>query len=284
MVLPDKDLHDIRVKLHSYRHALTKSEQKVAAFVLDHAEEAMYLPVTDLAVRAGVGESTVLRCCRKLGFKGYQEFKLALAKDHEKAASFFEDDVRPGHGMVHTITSNNIKALQETVSLLDETELEDVVDAMFRARYVHFYGVGTSGITALDAKSRFLRIGFPADAVADSHLQAMAAATLCEKDVAVGITVSGSTKDTVDALAAAKKNGATIVAITQFARSPVTKNADRILLTGGKESPLQGGSLAAKMAQLHMIDLLFGGIALRMQEKALYYNEKTAESVLGKIY
>ncbi|WP_284643702.1 MurR/RpiR family transcriptional regulator [Paenibacillus silviterrae] len=277
----------IQVKINSLKNALTASESKVAEFIRDRFEQVIYLSVTDLAEQADVGETTVLRFCRKLGYKGYQEFKLALAQNHAVASSsivggFDENDEI--QAIMQKAASANIKALQETMTLLDSKKVEEVAILLLSARRIHFYGVGVSGITAVDAKSKFLRIGIATEAVTDSHLQAMSAATLGEKDVAIGLTVSGSTKDTIDALRIAKENGAGTVAITQFAKSPITKTADHILLTAGKELPFDGGSVAGKMAQLLVIDILFSVIATRIKEKAQLYKEKTAKAVVDKIY
>ncbi|MFK4998477.1 SIS domain-containing protein [Bacillus sp. N9] len=94
-----------------------------------------------------------------------------------------------------------------------------------------------SGNTAADARNKFLRIGIVAEMFTDSHMQAMSATTLTDQDLAIGISVSGSTKDTVDALNIARENGAKIVSITQFTRSPITKISDIVLLTGGRKPP-----------------------------------------------
>jgi DNA-binding MurR/RpiR family transcriptional regulator len=186
--------------------------------------------------------------------------------------------------MIQKVNASNVQAIQETTGMVDSKELNRAIELILSSQKIHFYGAGVSGITALDAKSRFMRIGLSVDALLDAHHQAMAAATLSENDLAIGFSVSGSTKDTVDALAIAKANGAKIVASTHFARSPITRTADVVLLNGGRETPLQGGSLAAKIAQLHVIDLLYTGVALRIKEKALYYREKAAKAVADKAY
>ncbi len=278
---------DLQARIHSYLNSFTKAEKKVAEFVLQKTEDLMYLSITELAEKADVGETSVLRFCRKLGFKGYQDFKLSVAKESMNPVSEIDGEISENDAIEVTmqkITRNNINVIQETMSLLDPASLEKAVNAVWHADKVHFYGVGTSGITALDAKSKFMRIGFPVDAIADSHFQSMAAATLSDKDVAIGITVSGSTKDTIDSLKMARENGAYTIALTHYARSPITKLADVVLLTSGKESPLQGGSLASKIAQLHVIDMLFMGIFLKQKDHAMYYREKTAKAVLNKIY
>ncbi|QRG70592.1 MurR/RpiR family transcriptional regulator [Brevibacillus choshinensis] len=280
-------MNELHAKINSYVKSLTKSEQKVAQFVLERFDEILHLSVTDLAEQANVGETTVLRFCRKLEFKGYQEFKLALAKNTVNPLSNLHSNLTesdPFQVMIQKVNASNVQAIQETTGMMDSKELNRAIELILSSQQIHFYGAGVSGITALDAKSRFMRIGLSVDAQLDAHHQAMAAAMLSENDLAIGFSVSGSTKDTVDALAIAKANGVKIIASTHFARSPITRIADVVLLNGGRETPLQGGSLAAKIAQLHVIDLLYTGVALRIKEKALYYREKAAKAVADKAY
>ena len=123
-----------------------------------------------------------------------------------------------------------------------------------------------------------------APGLVDPHLQAMSAATLGPQDVAVGISHSGSTKDVVDSVSRAKAAGATVICITHHARSPITRVADIKLLTASSESPLGSGAIRSKIAQLHVLDVLFTGVVMRMRERALEYTEKTAEAVLDKLY
>lgn len=273
--------------INSYYPSLTKSEQKVATVVLEQMEKVLYYSVTDLADVSEVGETTVLRFCRKIGLKGYQEFKLAIAKDlssisHEKESAV-SDENKPA-GLVASIADNTKNAIDETMNKLDKETLNEIIELLLKAKSIQFFGVGTSGLTALDAKNRFLRFGFRSDAVIDPHLQSMTAATLGEEDVVIGLSVSGSTKDTIDSLKVAKDNGAKVIAITYYARSPITKLADLVLLSGGKESPLEGGSLAAKIAQLFVIDLLCTGLAVKQKDYSLSMKEKTARAVIEKIY
>src|SRR5699024_8269043 len=147
-----------------------------------------------------------------------------------------------------------------------------------------FFGVGSSGLAALQASHSFIRMGKKSEAKQDAHFQAIDASLLSEKDVAVGFSVSGSTKDTNESLKIAKEAGANIISITHNARSPITQISDVALLMSAWENPLQGSSLAAKMSQLAVIDILCLGVFLRMKEKAIEYREKTARAVSEKLY
>ena len=275
------------INLQSLWQTLTKSERKVAEIVLSQPENVIYFSVTDLAEKAGVGETTALRFCRKIGFKGYQDFKLALAKEVISPIKNLHEEINDEDlpiAIARKVTETNTRAIQDTFSILNAEQLDAAVHALQQARNIHFYGVGSSGVTALDAKYKFLRIGLFVDAFTDSHIQAMAATTLAKGDVAVGISVSGSTKDTVDSLTLAKESGATIICITHHARSPITRMADIVLLIAGKEGPLHGGALSSKIAQLHVIDILCTALSMNIKDRALEYKEKTAKAVINKIY
>ncbi|MNW28422.1 putative HTH-type transcriptional regulator YbbH [compost metagenome] len=279
---------DMNDRIRTYYPSLTRSESKVASCVLERSHDLIYLSVTELAEFAGTGETTVMRFCRKIGFKGYQDFKLALAQDqtarrpyelqHQEGLPDQEPD------MIQTVYEAMVNILNSSVGLLDREQLELAVDVLDQAGYIQFFGVGSSGITALEAKNRLLRIGRRAEAVADSHIQAMMAVTMGPGDVAFGISVSGSTLDTNDMLHKAKQNGATIVAITNYAKSPITSIADIVLLTAGKEAPLEGGSIGAKISQLFIIDLICEGLARKNLDRTKQMKEKTARAVIERSY
>ncbi|MFD2044538.1 MurR/RpiR family transcriptional regulator [Ornithinibacillus salinisoli] len=268
--------------INSYFPSLTNSEQKVASFVLDNLEKVIFYSVTDLADEAAVGETTVLRFCRKIGLKGYQEFKLTIAQNLSEEKK--EKNGSEPSNIIHSISSNSVYAIENTASMISEEDLNAALALLQEAHSLHIFGVGSSGITALDAKSRLLRIGIQASAITDSHLQAMSAATLSDQDVVIALSISGSTRDTIESVKIAKENGAKVIAITYYSRSPITQFADIVLVGGAKESPLEGGSLTAKISQLFVVDLLCTGLALLKKEKSLEMKNKTAKAVVSKIY
>ncbi|GGH51701.1 RpiR family transcriptional regulator [Paenibacillus silvae] len=272
-------------RINTYYPSMTKSEQKVARCVLEHPDNLIYLSVTELADFAGTGETTVMRFCRKIGFKGYQDFKLMLAQGLPKRQAQHHGEQGTGEGdYADHLYASMVGVLQSSLGMLDREQLQQAVDDLDQARFVQFFGVGSSGITALEAKNRFLRIGRRVEANSDSHIQSMMAVTMGEGDVAVGISVSGSTLDTNDMLMKAKQNGAKIIAMTNYAKSPIASIADIVLLTAGKESPLEGGSVGAKISQLFIIDLLCQGLERLHGEETKRMKELTARAVIDRIY
>lgn len=275
------------LRIESLQASLTKAEHRVAEAVLADPQAAVFDSVTDLAEKAGVGETTVLRFCRTLGCRGYQEFKLLLAREEGATARSLGENLGDGDDpatILTKVTETNARAVTQTTALLNVATISRAVDAIQAARKVQVYGVGSSGITAQDAMYRFRRIGLLVEAIPDPHFAAMSAALLGPEDVALGISHSGSTKDTVGALRTAKQAGATTICLTAHARSPITAEADIVLLTAPREAPLQGSSFAAKIAQIHALDVLFVALAMRDREGSLLLTEKTARSVVDRLF
>jgi DNA-binding MurR/RpiR family transcriptional regulator len=263
------------------------AEKAVADYVLAHPEQVMNMSVSEAARDIDVGESTVIRFCRTLGYKGYQEFRLRLAQDLVEPVEFIHENISFGDStadLAQKVFQTNVKAVGDTMKALDPEMVEVAAKALAHARRVDIYGVGYSSFTALDAKLKFVRLGLNADSYGDAHLQAMAAALLKKGDVAIGISHSGSTKDVVDALAAARKSGAATISITNFSPSPITRASDVVLLTASPESPLGGEVLTSRIAQLCVLDVLSVALAVTLGDGCLDLIKKTSEAVKKKRY
>ncbi len=271
-------------------NVFTKSEKKVAEMVLKDPKEALYTSITDLAEHCSVGETTVLRFCRKLGFTGYQSFKMTLAQSIQSEDDMVkqlsdeitkEDSLRD---VCKKVMNTDIAAINETFDLINYEDIQIAIEFLVMARRIVFFGVGSSAITAHEAKNKFMRIAPYVDFTYDSHSQAMVASLMNEEEVAIAFSYSGSTKDTADVLKIAKNSGAKTICITRFAKSPITQYSDVVLLCGAKEGPFQGGALSTKMAQLYLVDILYAEYFRRNIEKARLNKEKTAQAISDKLY
>lgn len=279
---------DIFTLIHSRYNSFTNTEKKVADYILDNIKDVIYMSITDLADACNVGESSVFRFCKTMDLKGYQEFKIVLAHsislDNEIPQLSSMITVQDTIGeLASKALSSNVNALTETYNLITENDISDAVESMVQAERIHFFGVGTSLMTAMEAKNKFMRITNKTECSLDSHLQVMSAALMTEKDVAILISYSGSTKDTIEVAKVAKERGAKIISLTRFAKSPLTSFSDITLLCGANEGPLQGGSLSAKIAQLYLLDLLYFEYFKRTNNEAVHNKELTAKAVIEKM-
>lgn len=275
------------VMITSIYKSLTKSEQKVADIVRNQLKDAVYWSVSDLAEHAEVGETTVIRFCRKLGYKGYQDFKLSVAQNPTEAnkQEFGEvQDTDSVDVLAQKVTAENCTTLQNTLSLVQPKSIEEASGKIINANKIYCLGVGASGLMAHQAQYRFMRIGLNAVCVSDSHVIAMNCALAKEGDVVIGISTSGSTKDLVDAIEIAKENKAFIICLTNHIKSPITKLADVVLLTSAKESPLRGGAFSSLISQMHVLDILTRHIEIERKDSSMDALQKTAKSVSDKLY
>lgn len=279
---------DILSLIRSSYNSFTNTEKKVADYILENIKGVIYMSITDLADACNVGESSVFRFCKTMDLKGYQEFKIALA--HSLSLEEETPQLSNEITMLDTIgelsskiLSTNIGALTETFNLINENAISNAIDYMINAKRIHFFGVGASLMTAMEAKNKFMRITNKTECSLDSHLQIMSAALLTEEDVAILISYSGSTKDTIEVAKVAKERGAKIISITRFAKSPLTKCSHITLLCGANEGPLQGGSLSAKISQLYLLDILYAEYFKRTYKESVLNKETTAKAVIEKM-
>lgn len=261
-------LHIISVE----KESLPRQERRLAEFILTAPSEIVHMGIKDLADQCEVSAATVTRFCKNFQCKGYPDFKLKLAAEiaHAEMASRtgntrYQDIVagNPLAGIVEAIESNHLTSIRDTTELFDLGQLERAVDALCRAKRIDLYGVATSSIVAQDFYQKLIRIGKNCTAFADSHMQITSASTLTSSDVAVAVSYSGETPETIDALACAKDAGAFTISITSYRSSAISALADITLYSSSLEEGMRRGDMASRIAQLHIIDILFMGMASR---------------------
>lgn len=271
---------------------LTRSNKKLADYILANKANAQYMSITSMAENCQVAEATITRFCRSLGLSGYNDFKLALAKAVGSSAATASSAVELGghilddaslDAMCKQLYIADVAALNETLELLDERYVTRAVDYLTKADHVYCFGQGGSNVMAMEAVARFATATNKFIHIADSHMQAMTASLCMPNDVILFFSYSGSTKDMQDVLKPARRRGTRIILVTHFLKSPGSSLADVILLCGSNESPLQSGSVAAKIGQLFIIDYLYCAFCNRNPNAAARSQEITAEAISAKL-
>ncbi|SDK31748.1 transcriptional regulator, RpiR family [Actinopolyspora mzabensis] len=277
--------HSPLVRIRSLLPGLARAEQRVARIVLADPYSIAHRSITDVAEAAETSETTVTRFCKAVGVSGYPELRIALAAETARTTSRDRDlgseisETDDLGQIVDKIGYADARAVEETTEQLDVTALRSLVDAVARARRIDVYGVGASGFVALDLQQKLHRIGLTCFAWPDTHNALTSAAILEPGDVALGVSHTGATTETVEVLREAGTHGATTAAITNFERSPVTEIADLVLTTAARETTYRSGAMASRIAQLTVIDCLFVGVAQRHIEDAKTALQATSQAV-----
>ncbi|KYH33107.1 MurR/RpiR family transcriptional regulator [Neomoorella mulderi] len=273
------------LRLRSIYPSLTAAEQRAATYILENPGEIIHLSITELAEQAQTAEATIFRLCKRLGYRGFQAFKIALASEMVDPVQNIHEDVQPSDDMLiiaHKVFQSNVQCLQETLKIQEKESLEQAVEMLLNARRVEFYGSGGSGAIAMDAYHKFMRTGIWCQAHTDAHLQVMAASLLGPGDVAVGISHTGANKDVYEALKIAREAGARTIGITNFMKSPLTRVTDICLFTSARETRFRSEAMSSRISQLAIIDSLVVGVSLRRQDEALSGLQKIRRAIANK--
>lgn len=277
--IPNPILH-----LKSVYPTFRPAERRLADEILNDPERVVHLSITELACQANVSDATIVKFCKRLGYKGFQEFKILLAQNVvvKQPPVYGQVEANDEVGTIkEKIFQANITALQDTVQVLSNKALEATVQMITKAGEIHFYGMGASGIVALDAEQKFSRIGLRSNAFVDGHMQVTRASLLRPGDVAIGLSYSGKTREIVKALQTATSAGASTIAITNYSTSAVAGVADLILLTASHENILRSGAISSRIVQLSVIDALFIAVSLVDFEQSKKSLEKTKQAIAG---
>jgi len=249
---------------------LSPAEQRVAELAIADPRNFVGLPVATLAAKAGVSNPTVVRFCRSLGYEGLSDFKLKLAANMSEGIPFVHHAVNPQDAtsdVVVKVVDNVVSALLSYRKDAPSKNIERAITALVKTiksgRRIEFYGVGNSGIVALDAQHKFFRLGCNTVAYADGHMQVMAATMLCAEDCAVIISNSGRSRDLLDATELAKKHKATTIVITASG-SPLAGMADILLAADHPEGYDRYSPMVSRLLHLLIIDILTTGVAIQL--------------------
>ncbi|MET0437012.1 MAG: MurR/RpiR family transcriptional regulator [Devosia sp.] len=271
-------LMNVLDRISAIRADLAPTAGRIADFITANAADVVHMSVTEVAERTSSSEGSVVGLCQQLGARGFQQIKIALARDLVQPVQFIHEDLNPSDGLadvVSKIFGGGVQALQDTRNALDLAQLERAVTAIRAAKRVEVFGIGSAAPIAEDAMYRLLRIGLTARVSVDSHVMAITG-SLCDPEVAVlTISHSGSTIETLTATKLAKEAGATTIAVTNFGRSPLLTHTDIVLHTLARETQFRTEAMTSRIAQLAVIDTLIAALALADYDRAVATIDKT---------
>lgn len=261
----------IRKRIQEIYAGLRPSEQKVADYFWKYDGKAGDLLIEQVAKKAKVSQPTVIRFVKALGYRGFKEFKYGLIQEEIKGQEFKEGqddielygfqlsrqdslDVIPGK-----VITTSIQLLEETLRSIQIKEFRRAVEAVVKARSIVIYSVEDSSGVAHDLLTKLTYLGLSCRSYGDSYLQSVSASNLGKEDLAVGISYSGYSRDTVEMMQLAKKSGAMTLVITNFEKSLITEYADILLCTSDRQF-LYGNTIFSRVTQMALVDMLYAGV------------------------
>ena len=251
------------IRLRGLYPSLKTALRKVADVILRQPEMAIYASVNEVAAAAAVSEATVMRFCRILGFKGFQDFKIALAREmvipsarHHEVLSA-EDDAT----IVGTVFQTNGAALQDTLEILEPEAMHEAAQLLYKARQIMVIGVSGSGPAVAYTGNRLLLLGVKAFTCTDFYLMLMAASLLSRDDVVLAISNLGTTREILETVGIAREREARVICITNNSLSPLARTSSPALITASREMTMPEEAVASLVCQISILDALFALIA-----------------------
>ena len=243
------------------------------------------MSISELADACGVAEATISRFCRRLGYKGYNAFKLALANSspkHKLLDNPLSGEVTAEDSLediCKKLYTAEVEAMAQTMEFLDLDSVAQASRMLHSARRVMCMGQGGSLLIANEAAHLFSTVSNKFTAVADSHLQAIAATTMDPEDVILFFSYSGSTQEMMETLKLARAQQGQVILVTRFPRSPGAELSNVVLQCGANENALQSGSVAARIAQMYLLDILFSEFSRKDLEQCLQIRGRIADAL-----
>ena len=279
----------VALMLQEYEN-FTKSEKKIVDYVLEHQKETQYISITDLSAACDVAVSTISVFCRKLKLAGFNDFKLELAKaaliaGNRAPSSVANEEILLDDSVgtvMEKVYNTNQDALNKAYHMLQEGPVRQAVELMSRAGQVVCLGQGNHSIVAEAAWAQFSTASSKFKTAQDSHLQAVVLYTLAENDVVLYFSYTGATHELLEAAELIASRGAKLILVTRFLNAPASAFADTVLLCGPNELPLQFGSIAAIMAQMYVVDVLFSEYCRQNHEEAERCREAVGKALTQK--
>lgn len=261
----------VMATVRSVMPSLHASDARVARVILDEPDAIIYRSVSEVAEAAQTSTATVVRCAQKLGFRGFHDLKLALARERatfEAKERQSSPPADPRLADLAQVIAAGAQTVQDAAALVDPDAFDATVSAIAGARRVLFAGIGTSAPLTQDAAYRFSAIGIRGESYGDAHVQHLQARLLGRSDVCVAVSHTGSTQETLEVVRAARRGGALTVAITSFARSPLTEIVDHVIVAGTREVSFRLEAMASRLAHLVLLDALLVSVASRDERRA----------------
>lgn len=255
----------IKKLIVSLEKEMTLKEKEIAGYILENMRDILNLTSAEMALKIGVGQSSIIKFIKKLGFNKYGEFKIQISKEIEserlnKNKERIHDQIYLDDTLeeVSTKTLNEtIRALEKTVGNIKFEYFQEVIEEIKKSKKILIIGSGMSSIVAKDLEIKFMKIKIDALHYESPHMQLMKLATMDSNDLVIAISHRGETEDVIDVIKKAKNKNIKVLSITSIEKNTVASLSDFNLKIISEENVFRSSAISSRMAQLIINDIIF---------------------------
>lgn len=271
--------------LESPNFKVTKSDKILIEYIKNNIKDVFYKPISQIAKESNIGEATITRFSKKMGFNGLQDFKVTLAQEISslsKNKNIINSNIENNEPVVDTakkLLISNINTLESTVDIINGQDIHKSSQLIINAKRIYFIGIGYSGIIAQDSNYKFMRIGLNCVSFDSSHTMIMMASIMEKGDLLIAISHSGETDEIIKTVKLAKENEVDVISITKKKESSLKDISDIHLEYISEETLLETGSISSKLAQIFLIDLIYTQVVKEISSEAIDRKIKTTDAI-----
>ncbi|MDH6365929.1 MULTISPECIES: MurR/RpiR family transcriptional regulator [unclassified Breznakia] len=272
----------VLIKLRDYRN-LPEAEKQIRDFILKDPKRIVDMTIYEVAKETFTSTATVVRLCKRVGAKGFNQFKIMIASELQgfenvhlnvlDTTTVSRDD--SPKTVIDKITNIDVHSIEETRIILNEDSLVEAANRIHKAQVVDFYGIGASNVVALDATYKFMRIGKNVACYQLNDRQWVQALNSSSKHVAMVFSYSGETKEMIDIANECQKNGCYVICITSSTSNTLASIADVSIAVSSRETLFRSGAMASRITQLYIVDILYALVSQLDYDRAIEKVNKT---------
>ena len=277
---------DYLIKINQSKSEFTPSDKKIGEYIIDNPEQIINYNTLQLAEIIQTSQSAIIRFIKKIGYKGYIDFKIDVAKSLEENNEFLLYEViSKDESIVNIISkskSNVLSTVEKTYALIDNQRIKTAVEDINKANNIYLAGVGSSGLICEDFSYKLQRSGKKVFYQVDAHTNLALVSNICKDDLLIAISYSGLTKEILIASEYAKNIGAKVISISKALNSALANNTDELLLIPEIEREMRYGAISSRLSSQIITDILYYGYVAANTEK-VNENMRTSKLLTNKL-
>lgn len=274
-------MNDLFVKIKFVLPSLPRAEKVVADAIIENPESVTRLTLAEFAMESGTSEASIIRFCKRINFSGYTELKEELIRTIANGTTIESEGIKEQDSMrdiLEKVYESNLQTLHDTMVLADDS-YEKALDALLKAKSIHFFGTGDALAACQLAFMKFIRLGVHTTAYSDVMLQLATAGNMTKDDVAIAISYEGRSRNVIDCMKTAKENGATTIAITKMNKSPLLKYIDISLYISVSDLTVGRDKVTRRVADQFILDALYLGYITKKEANTVNQLKKIQDAI-----
>lgn len=266
-------------KIISMQPSLTMSENQIAQYVINHADKVANSTITYIAKKTGTSEASINRFCKKVGYKGFNGFKVALAQENFYSSIQNQQMEEQEDGTIGSVAKDYTNVLVSTSAMLDEDILEKAVTAMQRAESIYILCLDSTAVVAKDLELKLNLVDIGARCVEQLSMMKVFASNVHENDLVIVIVPTILMKDIYQTVVTCKDRGAKILTITSYDSPKLNQLVDYKFVTSDKITTQNAIALSNNLAFLYTTDVIY--CAMLQKDKSLLQKKLASDVILS---